>query len=491
MATFTAQDIVTAVKQDSQNQTTNSTALLDYTDRVHQRILRESQWRFLLSDPQTFMTMPGVSMYNLTQDAGPPGAFTTNLQLDDFNNIAPATVFDASNWSPLNEDGESVTIGSPLLNRDGSLRFGPPRTYSLVNSYPGTIALKPVPDNQNIYLPVPETPYVTFAPLTGCTLGNRTYYGVVTYVDNFGGESTQSIIPFVIQVPAGNVITVSSPLPVPGGDISGAQGVYGFWNLYVGTSLNNYLIQNPVPLSIGGTWTENIAGIFSGSLTLPSTISIPTTTYLGVNSTGLLTTLFNAGAIPPFRYALLDSMGGWWELTSQSPTYQVNTTAITPGTSGVHIFSQIYLQGGGTWWALTVLDDGQLMTAVASPPTPTTQFGPPQTSTITPLLGYVIQFRYYQLRNQITSLGDVLQVPYNYKDIVIAGVNYLANMYIDQRTGGTLSPRTIEWKRTFEEGLLQIRRDLRINYRKTDFIAPDRASQYVMSNQQGIPTMGW
>ena len=73
MSEIQAQDVVNAVIQDSQNQTTNRTALYDYVDRIHQRILRESQWRFLLSDPQTFVTMPGVSSYTLVSGTPPAG----------------------------------------------------------------------------------------------------------------------------------------------------------------------------------------------------------------------------------------------------------------------------------------------------------------------------------------------------------------------------------------------------------------------------------
>ncbi len=104
---------------------------------------------------------------------------------------------------------------------------------------------------------------------------------------------------------------------------------------------------------------------------------------------------------------------------------------------------------------------------------------------------YVIQFRYYRKRNPIVNPTDVLQIPYMYKDIVIAGVNYLANLYMNRNDGVQPSAKSSIWKRDFEQGLAQIRRDLRINYRKTDFISPDPASQYVVGNQQGIPTMGW
>src|ERR1017187_6388770 len=120
MPVILAQDIVNAAIQDSQVQTTNRTALYDYTDRIHQRILRESQWRFLLSDPQTFVTMPGISGYNLTSGAAPPGVFQTPLRLTNFNFIAPGSVYDLTHAVKLEEDYDEQTTLHALIYRDGS-----------------------------------------------------------------------------------------------------------------------------------------------------------------------------------------------------------------------------------------------------------------------------------------------------------------------------------------------------------------------------------
>ena len=496
MSEIQAQDVVNAVIQDSQNQTTNRTALYDYVDRIHQRILRESQWRFLLSDPQTFVTMPGVSSYTLVSGTPPAGSFQTPLGLTDFNNIAPGSVFDLSTWTKIEEDSDSNTSLNYIVNRDGSLRSGQPRTYSNSLFSPGTIALKPVPDSQNLYYPVPETPVVTYAPLSGCLLPTRVYYGVVTFVDSLGGESTQSNIPFVIAVPAGCVLTVESPNSTLGG-ISGDQAVYGFWNLYVGYSRGVWYRQNSAPIPVGTSWVEATYGINPGALQVPSAVYLPPAgnAVLAVTNSGFLTTTtYSASQSLPTFWGLQDNLGGVWQVTTNGAG-QLEAIGLPGYTGAINILPYVLLTdlSGISTWKITVTPAGLLQAVLYSTPPATAAINsqPPQTSTIQPLNAYVLQFRYYRKRNPIVNPTDVLQIPYMYKDIVIAGVNYLANLYMNRNDGVQPSAKSSIWKHDFEQGLAQIRRDLRINYRKTDFISPDPASQYVVGNQQGIPTMGW
>ena len=499
MPVIQAQDVVNSVIQDSQSQTTNRTALYDYLDRIHQRILRESQWRFLLSDPQTFVTMPGVASYTLVDGTPPPGSFQTQNMLTDFANIAPGSVFDLTTWTKIEEDSDSQTTLNYFIYRDGSLRYGCPRTYENLISSPGTIILKPVPDAQNLYYPVPETPEVTY--FLGGSLPARIYYGVITFVDSLNGESTQCVIPFTIAVPAGYLVTVHSPNPTLGG-ISGNQVVYGWWNVYIGMSLNNYYRQNTTSIPIGTDWTESVLGINIGALQIPSMGPLPpatSNTFLEILPTGQLTTTTGDSPYIPALWEISDSNGAWWEVTVQtSPPYMLETVSVPVNRNNTtNVFPAIYLTDSGnvSTWKITVTTSGQLEANVFStPPTTATINGqPPTTTTIQPLNAYVIQFRYYQTRNQITSANptQILQIPYAYRDIVIAGVNYLAALYANRNEIVEPPYKIGMWKRDFEQGLAQIRRDLRISYRKTDFIAPDQVSQYVVGNQQGIPTMGW
>lgn len=496
MPTIQAQDVVNAVIQDSQNQTTNRTTLYDYVDRIHQRILRESQWRFLLSDPQVFVTMPGVSSYTLISGTPPAGSFQTPLGLTDFNNIAPGSVFDLSTWTKIEEDSDSNTSLNYIINRDGSLRSGQPRTYSNSLLNPGTLLLKPTPDAQNSYYPIPETPVVTYEPLAGCGLPNRIYYGVATFVDNLGGESTRSNVPFVIAIPAGCVLIVESPNATLGG-ISGDQAIYGCWNVYIGYSQGTWYRQNSTPITIGTSWVETIYGLNPGALPVPSALYLPPVgnSVLAITGSGFLTTTaYNTSQALPTFWGLQDNLGGVWQVTT-SGSGQLEAVSLAGYTGTVNVLPYILLTdlSGVSTWKITVTSTGFLQAVLYSTPPSTAAINsqPPQTSSIQPLNAYVIQFRYYRMRNPIVNPTDVLQIPYMYKDIVIAGVNYLANLYMNRNDGVQPWAKSNIWKRDFEQGLAQIRRDLRINYRKTDFISPDTASQYVVGNQQGIPTMGW
>lgn len=495
MPVIEAQNVVNSVIQDSQNQTTNRTALYDYVDRIHQRILRESQWRFLLSDPQVFVTMPGVGTYTLTSGTSPAGSFQTNNRLTDFANIAPGSVFNLTSWSKIEEDSDTQTSLNYIINRDGSLRYGYPRTYSNSISNPGTVTLKPVPDDQNEYYPVPETPTVVFS--AGGSLPSRIYYGVVTFVDSLNGESTQCAIPFTIAVPSGFVLTVNSPNPSVG-SISGNQTTYGWWNLYIGYSINDYYRQNASPIAIGTNWTELSLGINTGSLQVPSTVNLSPGSYgatLSILSTGQLGTTLTGNPVLPYLWALKDTSNNWWEVTTNPTTGILETVSVPPNPNTINVFSSILLTDTTniSTWKITVSTSGQLQSTLYSTPPSSAAINaqPPQTTSIQPLNAYVIQFRYYMIRNQIVNPTDVLQIPYAYKDIVISGVNYLASLYMDMAANREPSAKTQIYKRDFDQGLAQIRRDLRINYRKTDFIAPDTMSQYVVGNQQGIPTMGW
>lgn len=489
MPSILAQDVVAAVIQDAQQQTTNRTALYDYVDRIHQRVLRESKWRFLLSDPQAFVTLPGVASYNVTSTSAPAGVFQTPLGLTDFNNFAPGTVYSLTNWVKLEEDADSETTLNTLVNRDGSLRQGSPRTYSLSIANPGVITLKQVPDAENTYYPVPETPVTTYT--AGGSLAQRTYYGVVTYVDSLGGESTACNVPFTVVIPANSLLTVQSP-SATAGSIAGNQAIYGFWNLYLGTSLGNYYLQTPAPVALGTSWTEPTVGAFIGNYPLPSIINTPTASVLSVLSNGMLQATTTTQTNPSYPWALVDPTGGWWEI--QVSGGNVTASSMTP-TAGVKTFTTLYLHDTtNTYiWGIAVTSSGMIY-ATQEPTTFSTSTVytlPPTTTTIQPLNAYVIQFRYYKTRNQIVNPTDVLQIPYAYKDIVIAGVNYLASLYMDERENREPSAKTVVWKNDFEEGLKQIRRDLRVSYRKVDFVRPDAVSQYVVSNNQGIPTMGW
>lgn len=106
---ITASDVLTAVAQDVRNQLpADSPILLDYLDRVQRQVLRASKWRFLLSPPQTFNTVPGVSTYWVGDvNLAPAGMENTQLDLLDVYTIKRDSVRDMTGFTNLAGTDES------------------------------------------------------------------------------------------------------------------------------------------------------------------------------------------------------------------------------------------------------------------------------------------------------------------------------------------------------------------------------------------------
>lgn len=369
-----AGDIINAVIQDAQVLTTNRTALLDYVNRVHQRVLRESQWQFLLSENQRFITQPGATKYWIGNGNAPAGTVNTGLQLANIWSVPNDMVYDGSNWRQLQPDSKRVLTSPAYSYQDTSPRYDRPRSFLYEITNPGVLGIFPAPDNQNIYQPVPVAPIVTST--AAGSLPNRTYYVSASFVDTQGNEGTTATQPATIFIPAGYVLNAAQPTA----EVSSAASVsYSKWNIYVGTSPTNLTKQNASPLS--ATFVEPTSGLISGSAV-------------------------------------------------------------------------------------------------------------PQTSTLEPLFGYVIEFRYYEQRLVIHSITDVLQVPDMYADVIIAGVNWFCSMYTSNDSREINQARAAAWKAEFMDGIRQIRKDLNVNFRKTDFISPDSASQYSYGNVLDWPVVG-
>lgn len=118
----------------------------------------------------------------------------------------------------------------------------------------------------------------------------------------------------------------------------------------------------------------------------------------------------------------------------------------------------------GTAWTEPV---GGLVTGTASVPT---------ASTIEPLYGSIIEFRYYLLRTALTLVSQTIPVPDTYKDIVIAGVNeYLFNWA--SQTREEYFQLMEYWKDRYQAGLMEMRRDFNLFHAKHRFAGPDPSSQ--------------
>lgn len=79
---------------------------------------------------------------------------------------------------------------------------------------------------------------------------------------------------------------------------------------------------------------------------------------------------------------------------------------------------------------------------------------------------YSIEFRYYKTRTAISALGTTLLIPDDYKDIVVAGVNYLAALFLKKFDEAQV------WKTEYENGKREMIRDANL-FPREDFIRPD------------------
>jgi hypothetical protein len=353
---ITVQNIVDAVSQDVRkllgNTGNDANILLDYTDRVHQQLLRVSRWTFLLSAPQQFMTQKGESDYWLgTAGSAPTSVFDTALNLTDIGNIKFDSVFDRSNFRPLKRTDESPLL-SKFAFRDGQSRAGRPLLWRNSPDTPNVINLYPAPDNQNTYQPVPEPP--DLKTVGGGAKAARTYYVRATYVDSAGLESAASD-EAQFYVPANSLLVVQKP-NVPVGAQPGIT--YGQFNIYISTTSNT---EQQVATLQSADWTEP-------------------------------------------------------------------TSALT--------FGAAY----------------------------------PTVNNITPLGGYIIEFRYYKARTTLAALSTVLQIPDQYKDIVVSGVQYHAFKYLKQVQDAQAS------KAEYQAGIQQIIHDMNLFPQGPQFIRPDSAS---------------
>jgi hypothetical protein len=86
--------------------------------------------------------------------------------------------------------------------------------------------------------------------IAGGTLGARTYWVEVTYVNDSG--ETQPSSECVIAVSAGYLLNVASPAP---------EGSATHWNVYIADTTTGEVLQNAAPIPIGVSWTEPLYGL--------------------------------------------------------------------------------------------------------------------------------------------------------------------------------------------------------------------------------------
>lgn len=90
---------------------------------------------------------------------------------------------------------------------------------------------------------------------------------------------------------------------------------------------------------------------------------------------------------------------------------------------------------------------------------------------------YTIEFRYHKTRIPLTTAGQSLQIPDDYKDIVVAGVNRLACIYLK------LPDEAQTWDALYRSSIADMLRDKNAFNREADFMRPDPASQTTATGQ--------
>src|SRR5271157_3113924 len=117
--TTTVQSIINGASQDIRRLLSAAVGssdipiLIDYTNRVCLHLLRISNWRWLLSPVQTFVTQMGVTDYWIGPTGNAvPGSSDTQLNLGNIRRIKEDSVLDRSNFKKLHHTAEApLTTG--------------------------------------------------------------------------------------------------------------------------------------------------------------------------------------------------------------------------------------------------------------------------------------------------------------------------------------------------------------------------------------------
>lgn len=99
----------------------------------------------------------------------------------------------------------------------------------------------------------------------------------------------------------------------------------------------------------------------------------------------------------------------------------------------------------------------------------TTGVSVPTANTLAQMEGYVIGFRYYKVRLDLTQTSQVLQTPTDYDDIIVQGVNYLAFKILGKQQEAMAS------QQAYKAGLTEMVWDKNL-FPDNDFIRPDAGS---------------
>lgn len=263
----TVQNVIDAVSQDLRLQlastvnTAGQPILIDYSNRINKEILRFSRWPFIKSELQYFLTVEGQTDYWIgPKGAGPAGMVDTGLNLIDVDIIQKNSVRDISNQRTL-FGVEMNPIGNQFNYKDGQPRQGRPSNFWQDQNDPNIFHLYPGPDNTSTFQPVPTSPILTTVP--GGSLLQRSYFVRTTFVDSLGLESTGSLTRSVVNIPAGQLLQVATPILPINQTSSGA--IYSSYNVYIGLNEGSETLQPSGPIQLGTNFIEPLTGaVFTG-----------------------------------------------------------------------------------------------------------------------------------------------------------------------------------------------------------------------------------
>jgi hypothetical protein len=95
---------------------------------------------------------------------------------------------------------------------------------------------------------------------------------------------------------------------------------------------------------------------------------------------------------------------------------------------------------------------------------------PPATNSLTPMDGFLIEFRYYRTRPQVATLGTTLLVPNDYKDVLCSGVAFHAAKFLNRPEDASA------FFSLYQEGLIGMIRDKNQFPKGGEFMRPDPTS---------------
>jgi hypothetical protein len=95
----------------------------------------------------------------------------------------------------------------------------------------------------------------------------------------------------------------------------------------------------------------------------------------------------------------------------------------------------------------------------------------PTANNLEQMSGYLIEFRYFQAKPQVTSLSTPLLIPSDYFDVLVAGVNYFTAQFLKDDSAQAY------WQQEWQGGITGMLRDKNLFPKGPEYISPDAASQ--------------